>query len=118
MKRNRHAIKTIEKTQVLLEAVCVQRGCKFNGKRAAQGICFPAQHKLFPERYVMALHKSATESAGFYLMHVKEKPLADKFKRMRELYITATMNWMSCLDELVSLRIENATLRNELGRWK
>lgn len=100
------------------ESYCAKKSCKFYGKHAAQGICWPALDKGFPHGYFDRLYETSKESIELQLAQLKNKPKSYQFEAMKQAAICSSMNHRSCLDELIKLRIENAKMRIELGKWR
>lgn len=101
------------------EAVCLQPGCKFKGKRAAQGHCFGKLDKA-QDRYIdHVLKEGADFLREIKALRKRNKLGSDKawIKYLEDHVVCQWANGVFTLDGLVYLRAENARLLLKLGKW-
>ena len=110
--------KTIHKYRKVCETMCAEPGCEFNGKHAAQGICFS---KL--SRNVNAYIVSVMNQGEHLLKEMKSLRKANKLttdkawiKYLEGHVACEWANNMFHLDELISLRAEVSRLGNKLSK--
>ncbi len=112
MKKHKTELRTVERK----ETYCLQPGCKFRGKRGAQGICYSASRWF---RRVIDIEKLATEMVLDFGRAKKRLRKRGEYTRYLESSaVCSNINNIFCLDECISLRAENARLRLALKKWK
>lgn len=100
------------------ESYCVQKGCKFYGKRSAQGIC-DTRDTFYGGSfaYIDKMEKRIVEELKEAKKHFGKEP--KKWVRYLESqHICDSMNTAFTLDELIRLRAENARLKLKAGEYK
>jgi len=102
------------------ETFCIEPGCEFEGKRAAQGICHTVESATDTQyvKKVMAHgEKLLKEMRG--VRYKNKARTKEQWIKYLEGYLVCTWanHWFG-LDELIHLRAENAKLRVKLGKWK
>jgi hypothetical protein len=103
----------------ILESFCVEPGCKFNGKHAAQGICH-TRHSRNTHEYVdrtLARGQELLDEMKSLRKMNKQTSSAAWIKRLEGHLVCQWANEWFTLDALIHLRAENAKLRVELGKW-
>lgn len=109
--------KTKKGTRTIPQSICVQKGCRFYGKPAEQGVCY---HALDPKTsaYISNVIKQGYEFLKeMKSLRKKNKQNTDKkWIQALEGHIVSTWaNSIFGLDELIYLRAENARLRAQVG---
>lgn len=119
-KARKHKTETRVFAREIHESYCAQRGCRFFGKRAVQGVCFSSE-RFDGERDIwkwidLKAKHQADERAYFHKLY-RGKP-KEYIRHLEAHYESAVMNWDLTLDELVQLRGENAILKDKLDKKK
>lgn len=120
-RRHKHSIETRVYAREIHETICVQKGCRFHGQRAQQGIC----HTTTP----MASNSwDYTDSVFDYACKCADEQMAEWRKRYRNqkdrlkaLECTLwcyLVNTTTGLDELVRLRAKLAVAEDKLRRLR
>ncbi len=85
---------------------CAQKGCKFIGKEAQQGVCFHAKGELIDwQRVAQQETQILAELQGLR----KAGPKA-YVQGLEAHYVSAMINWQFTLDEVIRLRRDIALL--------
>jgi hypothetical protein len=117
MKRNHH--KTETRKREIVESYCAEKGCKFFGQPAAQGICHDVIHPLQKKYLDTVMRYGQDRLRGEKSLRKANKLMTDR-KWIQHLEGELACEWANAwftLDELVYLRAENAKLRLALGKW-
>ena len=115
-----HKIQTRKKNMKILRSFCLQPGCKFKGKEAAQGICF-GKLKGFQHEYardVMSRGENLLKEMKSLRKRNKKWSLKGWIGYLEGHLVCSWANSEFGLDELIRLRAENAKLRLALGKYK
>lgn len=100
-KRNKgHAIVEHKESREIVERMCAQRGCKFFGKAAQQGVCYDDEGALAAWAKLEAHEKELVAE----LKAMKKREGKAYVRALEAYYITAMMNWDLTLDECIRLR--------------
>jgi hypothetical protein len=99
------------------ETYCVQKGCRFCGQHAAQGVCHTVLDRV-EQSYIDYVEKIATEHLDSIRKQYKNKSRKDYIQYLENNIFCDWMNAEFGLSQLVHLRAENAVLKNRLGRKK
>jgi hypothetical protein len=106
--RTDHAIVSLNENRRYTKRICAQKGCKFRGKEAQQGVCYSGQGELID--WDRLAEQEAREQAE--LDRVKKKYKGKTYVEWLEaMYLCAQLNWQGTLDECIRLRRDNALLR-------
>lgn len=97
------------------ESYCAQRGCRFHGRPAVQGVCHTRQ-KGFEAKYLARAEARASQLLD------ELRAIAKRAKHTQKQYAKTLENHLFCvwmnadfsLDELVRTRGENAVLKDKL----
>ena len=92
---------------------CAQKGCRFYGERAAQGVCYSSPPKPYL-KYIKRVERHAYELVEGTLQGCKTKN--ERIKHLKSALLCTWMNGEFSLDECVRLRGENAVLKSKLQR--
>lgn len=97
----------------ILDTFCIEPGCEYKGKHAVQGHCY---HKLDDdtEKYINKMIARANEEIVWMKNHYGDKYL----ERLEALCHHEIINRWFTLDELISLRYDNAKLLHENAKLK
>lgn len=103
------------------EDFCTQPGCRFQGKHAAQGVCFNTDSLIgvVDWSYIERLEKYAAQSLKEVQRTFRGPSKHKAYVRYLEsTHVCETLNATFNLDECIRLRAENAILKRKLGKWK
>jgi len=105
---SKKAHKTIEQTyqQPVIKTICAQRGCKFCGGVAQQGVCYSSKGEVADWDKLDAHERQLAAE----LRQLKKREGADYVRALEANWMTAMMNWQITLDECIRLR-RDAALR-------
>jgi hypothetical protein len=118
-KRKREHKMEIRKREIN-ESYCVQPGCKFKGKPAAQGICHTVLDKD-RDKYIRTVLQEGQDFLDDIksLRKVNKQTTAKAWIRYLEGHVACQWaNTQFTLDELIYLRAENARLKLAAGKWR
>lgn len=107
--------KTELRDQKYKRSYCMQPGCKFNGERAQQGVCFAVLDKT-EAAYLSRLEARAEQAVADMKITLEDETDKHKIKYLYDMYATMWLNHEHMLDELVKLRGENSLLRKKTGK--
>lgn len=102
-----HAVVERVTQRNIRERVCAQKGCKFFGEPARQGVCFDAKGEVAVWDKLAAHEKALLDE----LKHMKKREGKAYGRALEAYYVTAMMAWQLVLDECVRLRRDVALLR-------
>lgn len=103
--------KTERRTREIGDIFCVEPGCEYYDQLAVQGHCHTVLDDV-TDAYI----EKVTKRAYAGLHDIKAIAGPEKYlDHLESYYISATCNWEFALDELVTLRRENARLKHQLG---
>lgn len=107
-KRNKdHAIVERKEHHKTIDRMCAQKGCKFFGKIAQQGVCYSDEGELVAWAKLEAREKELVAE-----LKAMKKREGETYVRALEAYcITAMMNWDLTLDECIRLRRDLALMK-------
>jgi hypothetical protein len=113
--------KTELRDSTFKRSYCMQEGCEFYGLPAAQGICGEGRINTVQQKYLESVSKHGEK----FLAEMKALRGVNKMKSTKKwvehLELQVLTEWINhwfTLDELVSLRAENARLRLKLGKYE
>lgn len=113
-----HAHKLESRDFSMRRSHCAEKGCKFFGKLAQQGVCFSVVRNEVSKYFENEMEK-AESILRFHRKHaVKGLTDKQKMKHMESEIVCNWMNFSNCLNEVIWLRGENAKLRAKLGIFK
>lgn len=117
-KKRKH--KTESRKREIIDTFCIQKGCKFEGELAAQGVCFSRLKKIESDYVGHALKQGEEFLAEAKALRKRNKQGSTaKWTKYLEGHIVCTWaNNVFAIDELIHLRAENAKLRLQLGKWR
>lgn len=117
-RENGHRCETRVFAREIHETWCVHKGCKFDGKPAAQGVCYSRLDRR-DEGYLQRVYKRAHG----LILEMRSIAQSQKFTAKQHIdYLERSLesNWMNAefgLDELIRLRAENAQLKLAAGTY-
>lgn len=111
MGKTKHATESRDRS--IKESICAEKGCKFFGQLAQQGVCHTSSGDLIDwDR--LAQHEQREEAE---LEVFRKKYKGKEYVRWLEsMYLCAQLNWQGTLDECIRLRRDNALLRLKTKR--
>ena len=108
----KHTIIKQTHQQSVTTLTCGQKGCKFFGKRAEQGVCHDNEGDLVEWARLDAHEKELAAE----LKALKKREGKDYIGALEAHYVTAMMNWQIVLDECIRLRRDIALLKVKRSR--
>lgn len=105
-KHRKHAIITRTDQRPITTRICAQKGCKFFGKEAVQGVCHTTDGDLV-EWAKLDAHEKQLEAE---LSAMKKREGKNYVRALEAYYLCTMMNWQLTLDECIRLRRDNAIL--------
>ena len=112
--------KTESAKRTITYSICREPRCKFNGKYAAQGVCFSRNRPMVTDFCNYLLGQGEELLAEMKKLRRKNGHKSDKdwIAYLEGHLVCDWANQHGTLDELIHLRAENAKLRLKLGKWK
>jgi hypothetical protein len=92
----------------IVESICTEAGCQFNGDYAQQGVCYADEGSVADWS---KLDKLERELEGDLELVRKSMQPEEYTAWLEAQYVCIHMNWDMTLDECVRLRRDNALLR-------
>lgn len=110
------AHKTLRQThqRPITKTICAEKGCKFRGKEARQGVCYSNEGELADWAKLDAHEKQLVTE----LKAMKKREGKDYVRALEAYYVTAMMNWQITLDECIRLRRDATMQKTPRGRTK
>jgi hypothetical protein len=101
------------------QSICTEPGCKFEGKPAAQGVCYSRIPRKDDAYIRQVMRNGEALLKEMKALRVKNKATAkdEWIKHLEGQVVCTWANNHFMLDELVSLRAQNAELKLKIGKW-
>ena len=99
-----HAVET--RSKGVLTSYCIDPACEFYNQPAVQGHCFAVLDKV-TDAYITRVMQHEKDEIAWMKEQYGEKYV----ETLEGLYVCMMANWRFTLDELVSLRRDNARLK-------
>lgn len=121
-RRRKHRIEDRVYAREIRESFCVQKGCRFHGQRAQQGVCHTTKPMAVNNwGYTDAVFDYASKWANEQMAERRKRYLRnpkDYIKHLEAALWCQLVNTTTGLDELVRLRARLAIAEDELRRLR